>query len=92
MVELPDGTIQETWFRQDGRIKYGDALTNSIQVVERVKVMQSISIVSKKVYSIYFGSFFSYHVKTALNGISLITLTWFPHGSKKDCQQKWNKP
>ena len=40
-----------------------------------------------KVYSIQFGSFFSYHVETTLKGISLITLKWFPHNSKKDCQQ-----
>ena len=30
--------------------------------------------------------------KPLSRGISFITLTWFPHGSKKDCQQKWNKP
>ena len=36
--------------------------------------------------------FFTYHVEITLKGISVITLTWFPHGNKKDCQQKWNTP
>ena len=38
MVEFPCGTIQETWEQQDGRIKYGDELSKSIQIVQRTKV------------------------------------------------------
>ena len=34
--------------------------------------------------------FATYHVETTLKGISLITLTWFPHGSKKECTLKAN--
>ena len=42
-----------------------------------------------EVYSIVkLAVFFCYHVETTLKGISLITLTWFQHGSKKDCQFK----
>uniref|UniRef100_A0A7M5XA05 Uncharacterized protein n=1 Tax=Clytia hemisphaerica TaxID=252671 RepID=A0A7M5XA05_9CNID len=37
MVQLPCGTIEETWKLQDGRIKYGDELSKLIQVVQRVK-------------------------------------------------------
>ena len=33
---------------------------------------------------------FCYHVETTLQGIGLITLTWFPHGSKKECTLKAN--
>ena len=32
-----------------------------------------------------------YHMETTLKGVSLIMLTWFPNGSKKDCKLKWNK-
>ena len=36
------------------------------------------------------GHSFSYHMETNLKGISLVTLTWFPYGSKKEYTLKAN--